>query len=72
MDVLRPPCWPEGHRCPNNCAAQLYQRVIYAHTPLHGPWEGWRLAGARLVSPHREWIDPATLDRYLFRLYRFR
>ena len=40
-------------------------------TPLHGPWEGWRLAGQRLISPHGEWIAPHTLDRVLYRRARF-
>jgi hypothetical protein len=63
----RPPCWLEGSPCPNHCAKQLYQRVIYNQTPLHGPWSGWRLAGQRLVSPHREWITAPLLDRWLYR-----
>lgn len=69
---LRPPCWVEGAPCPNDCAARLYQRVVYNHTPLHGPWSGWRMAGVQLVSPNREKIDAASLDRELFRRYRFR
>jgi hypothetical protein len=40
----RPPCWPDGARCPHNCAAQLYRRVIWNETPLYGPWSGWRMA----------------------------
>lgn len=58
-DELRPPCWPAGCPCPNPCAAALHDRVIYAKTPLHGPWEGWRLAGRVLVSPRR---DRVTVD----------
>ena len=67
----RPPCWHEGQPCPNDCAARLYDREIYNVTPLHGPWEGWRLAGQRLISPHGEWIAPHTLDRVLYRRARF-
>ena len=63
----RPPCWPEGRPCPNNCAAQQYRRTVYNETPLYGPWSGWRLAGQRLVSPQREWIAPHLLDRWLWR-----
>lgn len=66
----RPPCWLNGAPCPNNCAAQLYQRVIWNHTPLYGPWSGWRMAGHRLVSPHREWISPGELDHVLYVLRR--
>lgn len=66
----RPPCWPEGRPCPNPCAAANYQRQVYNHTPLHGPWTGWRMAGQRLVSPHRDWIAPHTLDRLMWRFAR--
>ena len=61
----RPPCWHDGQPRPNTCAAQLHRRVIYNDTPLHGAWEGWRMAGARLVSPHGEWIAAHSLDRFL-------
>jgi hypothetical protein len=67
----RPPCWPRGKSCPNNCAAQLYQRVIHNDTPLHGPWEGWKMRGAFLVSPGGERIRARELDRLLFRYRRF-
>ncbi|MGH8075960.1 MAG: hypothetical protein ACREPE_01360 [Lysobacter sp.] len=63
----RPPCWPDGRPCPNDCAAREYRRVIYNQTALHGPWSGWRMAGDRLVSPSREWIAPHLLDRWLWR-----
>ena len=66
----RPPCWLEGQPCPNDCAFRLYHRVIYNHTALHGPWSGWRMAGVRLVSPHREWIHPGELDHVLYVLRR--
>lgn len=63
----KPPCWPDGSPCPNPCANALYQRVVRNHTPLWGPWIGWRMAGQRLVSPHGEWIAPYQLDRELWR-----
>lgn len=47
----RPPCWKPGTPCPNRCAAAHYSRTIFNRTELQGPWSGWRLAGARLVSP---------------------
>lgn len=47
----RPPCWPEGRPCPNNCAYQLAERTVYNLTPLYGQWAGWRMAGRVLVSP---------------------
>ncbi|WP_206409337.1 DUF3693 domain-containing protein [Lysobacter enzymogenes] len=65
--IERPPCWPEGQRCPNNCAAQLQRRVVYNQTPLFGPWAGWRLAGTRLIAPSGEWVAPHLLDRWLYR-----
>ncbi len=67
MPSLIPPCWKAGEPCPNKCADQLYQRVVRNHTPLHGPWQGWRMAGWQLVSPQGERIDPRTLDRWLWR-----
>lgn len=63
----RPPCWPEGRQCPNNCAAQLYQRVVHNQHDLTGPWAGWRFRGRHLVSPHNERIAPHLLDRWLYR-----
>ena len=71
--ITRPPCWPSNGPCPNRSASQHYRRVIYNETALNGPWIGWRLIGARLVSPHWEWIAAHTLDRWLWResrLYR--
>lgn len=62
----RPPCWPEGQPCPNPCAARLLQQTVYNHVTLYGPWTGWRLAGARLISPHRDWIAPHVLDRWMY------
>jgi hypothetical protein len=67
----RPPCWPDRTPCPNNCAAQLYKRVVHNETPLYGPWTGWRMAGAILVSPHRDRISALALDRLLYRVSRF-
>lgn len=67
----RPPCWPEGQSCPNDCAAQLYTRTIHNETPLYGPWAGWKMRGAFLVSPGGERIRARALDRLLFRLDRF-
>lgn len=47
-----PPCWPQGQRCPNDCAKQLYDhRVIYNHTRHWGNWTGFRMAGRELVAP---------------------
>ena len=64
---MRPPCWPDGQPCPNDCAAQLYERIVHNHTPLTGPWAGWRLAGRDLVSPAGDRIAPERLRGLLWR-----
>ena len=28
-----------------------YALIVHNHTPLYGPWKGWRLAGRDLVAP---------------------
>lgn len=66
----RPPCWRDGQPCPNQCAADEYRRVVFNHQWLHGPWAGWRMAGARLITPSRDWIAPNTLDRLIYREQR--
>lgn len=65
--MTKPPCWPDGQSCPNDCADQLYQRVVYNHTPLHGPWEGWRMAGDWLIAPDRRRINRARVEGLLWR-----
>lgn len=64
----RPHCWPEGHACPNNCAAALHDRLIENTTPLYGQWAGWRMAGQCLVdvSPNGDRIAPERLRGTLF------
>lgn len=64
----RPPCWPDGPaQRPNACARALHERVIYNIMPLYGPWAGWRLAGAVLVSPDGDRISPERLRGILWR-----
>ncbi len=63
----RPPCWPEGQTCPNNCADQHYKRVVHNQQDLHAEWYGWRFRGRHLVSPHGERISSELLDRWLWR-----
>lgn len=65
--MSRPPCWPAGKPCPNPCAAALHDRVIHNLTPLHGPWDGWRMAGRELVSPDGDRISPERLRGILWR-----
>ncbi|WP_202843423.1 DUF3653 domain-containing protein [Luteimonas saliphila] len=35
--------------------------------PLHGPWDGWRLAGRELVGPDGDRISPERLRGLLWR-----
>lgn len=34
-----------------NCLRRQHDWLIYGSGPLHGPWEGWRIAGPVLVDP---------------------
>lgn len=61
-----PPCWPDGHPCPNPCAAALYERDVYGKQYLTAEWQGWRLAGRVLVSPDGDRISPERLRGILF------
>ncbi|MCC8484903.1 hypothetical protein VDG62_15475 [Xanthomonas campestris pv. raphani] len=63
----RPPCWPAGTPCPNNCAHDLHRRVVSNHVELTGPWAGWRLAGRDLVAPGGERIPERRLRGLLWR-----
>jgi len=63
----RPPCWPEGQLCPNNCASQLYQRTVHNQHELTGPWAGWRMAGRDLIAPDGQRINPERLRGLMFR-----
>lgn len=66
IDTEPRPCHQIGTK-PNACAAQHYNRVTYNDVALHGPWEGWRLAGRNLVAPDRQRISPERLRGLLFR-----
>jgi len=56
-------CWhcqaehPEAH----------HARIVQNHTPLYGPWAGWRMAGRDLVSPDGDRINPRRLAGLLWR-----
>ena len=43
-----------------------YRRVVHNHTPLHGPWAGWRMAGRDLVSPDGYRITAYRLRGFLY------
>lgn len=59
--ITRPPCWPDGQPCPNDCAAALHERVVYNHLDLTGPWQGWRFRGRDLISPSGLRLTPERL-----------
>lgn len=40
-------CW----HCKVESSAAHYARIVENKTALHGPWEGWRMAGRFLVAP---------------------
>ena len=65
--MRRPPCWPEGQPCPNDCATQLYAQIVHNRLTLTGPWDGWRFAGRDLVAPDGQRISPERLRGILFR-----
>ena len=46
--------------------AQLHQRIDFA-----GPWQGWKMRGMWLVSPHGDRIKARELEYVMFR-YRLR
>ena len=67
----RPHCWPVGEQCPNPCAATHYERVVYNHIDLGGPWAGWRMAGRYLIGPgNRRTAPRISVDRLAGLLWR--
>lgn len=57
----RPPCWPEGQPCPNDCARAHWERVVLNHHHLHADWSAWRFAGRYLIAPDGTRITPRRL-----------
>lgn len=45
----KPPCLSTLGE--NPCLRRHYEWAVYGSGPLHGAWEGWRVAGDCLVSP---------------------
>lgn len=66
IDTEPRPCHAIGQN-PNSCALAHYRRIVDNHVALHGPWEGWRLAGRDLVAPDRQRISPERLRGLLMR-----
>lgn len=52
--------------CKAETDASHYRRIVENHTPLYGPWEGWRMAGRDLIAPDRQRISPERLRGLLF------
>lgn len=65
--MSRPPCWPDGQSCPNDCAADHYDRTVHNKHWLPEPWQGWRFAGRELVAPDGERITPERMRGLLWR-----
>lgn len=57
-----PRCW----HCHAETPAEHYERIVYGKEALHGPWEGWRLAGRYIVGPHGNRITPERLRGLLW------
>jgi hypothetical protein len=49
--------WPT----PEEMAASIYALMVRNHTPLYGPWKGWRMAGRELVAPDNTRFTPERL-----------
>ena len=49
--------WPT----PEEMAARIYALMVRNHTPLYGPWNGWRMAGRELVDPDGTRFTPQRL-----------
>lgn len=45
-----------------------YDRVVHNKTALHGPWQGWRMAGRYLVGPDGQRITPERLRGLAWRV----
>lgn len=63
----RPPCWPDDGTPPNLCALAHADHVLRNQVELHGPWRGWRLAGADLVSPEGMRVPERRLRGLIWR-----
>lgn len=50
----RPPCFETLGV--TDCLRRQHDWLILGSGPLHGRWEGWRIAGAELISPDRQRI----------------
>lgn len=56
-------CW----HCKAESSEDHHRRVVYNHTPLYGPWEGWRMAGRDLISPEGERLSVHRLRGLMVR-----
>lgn len=56
--------WPT----PEEMAARIYDLMVRNHTPLYGPWSGWRMAGRELVAPDKTRFTPERLRGLAWRM----
>jgi len=52
---------------PREAMDWLHDLMTRNHTPLYGPWQGWRVAGRELVAPDGQRITPARVQGLLWR-----
>ena len=53
-------------RCKAEHPESHYDRVVHNKCDLHGPWDGWRMAGKDLVSPQGDRINAHRLAGFLW------
>lgn len=47
------------------CLRSVYNWKVYGNGPLHGEWEGWRIAGRDLVAPGGRRISIGEIEAIL-------
>ena len=47
------------------CLRSVYNWTVYGNGPLHGEWEGWRIAGRELVAPGGRRISIGEIEAVL-------
>jgi len=58
---------PRCVHCKTETTQEHYNRIVYGHAALYGPWQGWRLAGRELISPDGDRLSVERLRGMLFR-----
>jgi hypothetical protein len=47
------------------CLRSVYNWTVYGNGPLHGEWEGWRIAGRDLIAPGGVRISRGELEAFM-------